>query len=175
MYTNYKGYCSPPANSEIRYILGVPGKRNLLVVGLNPNTANEHMLDGTSRNVQRLAAGNGFDGWFLVNLYPLRCPRPQELPKTANRALLNQNLLEIDQLVRDRDLRDIVLSWGNGVSLRTYLQTSARAIAELVLEHQLQAYYYRKNRTGHPSHLSPRNVNRFFRPADRLPLVPQVG
>ena len=167
--------CSPSENSRIRYVLGMPGNRNLLVVGLNPNTADSFMLDPTSRNVQRLALSNGFDGWYLVNLYPLRCPSPHQLPDKADHVLVRQNFSQLNRLIRKKDLQDVVLSWGNGIALRPYLQNAAEAIRELIKEHRLKSYCYRLNKSGHPSHLSPRNVNRFFRSTDPLPLIPQVG
>ena len=61
-------------NSEERYLLGQPGKNNLLVFGVNPSTASagENNLDPTIRKVRKVAEAEGFDGWIMVNLYPKR-------------------------------------------------------------------------------------------------------
>lgn len=44
----------PENNPNFRYYLGKKGKNNLLVVALNPSTANVHKHDGTSDNIEKL-------------------------------------------------------------------------------------------------------------------------
>ena len=72
--------CLPENNPDLRYLLAKKGKNNLLVVGLNPSTADEANLDPTSKNIDRIARKNGYDGWLLVNLYPVRKSNPADLP-----------------------------------------------------------------------------------------------
>ena len=59
--------CLPQKDNEKRFVIGRKGKRNLLCVGINPNTADMDGLDPTSRNVEKIALNNGYDGWILVN------------------------------------------------------------------------------------------------------------
>ena len=73
--------CYPLKDKRKRFLLGRNGNSELLVVGLNPSTANESSMDPTSKNIESIANQNGFDGWWLVNLYPGRYPKPQDLPK----------------------------------------------------------------------------------------------
>ena len=73
--------CIPELDTTKRFLLGQHGKKELLAIGLNPSTANEQRLDPTSRNIKTIAQNNGFDGWWLTNLYPHRTPKPSELPK----------------------------------------------------------------------------------------------
>lgn len=51
-----------------RYLLGQPGKYNLLVFGVNPSTASpgESNLDPTIRKVRKVAEKEGFDGWIMA-------------------------------------------------------------------------------------------------------------
>ena len=81
-------------NSEERYLLGQPGKNNLLVFGVNPSTASagENNLDPTIRKVRKVAEAEGFDGWIMVNLYPKRATEPSELPDEADQKLIDNNL-----------------------------------------------------------------------------------
>ena len=66
--------------------------KKIVPFGLNPSTANEQKLDPTSRNIKTIAQNNGFDGWWLTNLYPHRTPKPSELPKIADLNLAKENL-----------------------------------------------------------------------------------
>ena len=52
----------------------------MMAIGLNPSKANEGKLDPTSRNIEKIANNNGCNGWWLVNLYPLRTANPKKLP-----------------------------------------------------------------------------------------------
>ena len=71
--------CHPENNPDLRYLLAKKGKNNLLVVGLNPSTADAENSDPTMRNIDRIAGNNGYDGWLLVNLYPRRKSNPADL------------------------------------------------------------------------------------------------
>src|SRR5215831_16405411 len=82
-----------------RFALGKSGKRPLVVVGLNPNTATREKGDITATKVERLATRAGFDGFVLVNLYPVRAARCAALPARANRDAYAANLEQIGSLI----------------------------------------------------------------------------
>ena len=42
--------------------MGQHGTRELLAIGINPSSANEHKLDPTSRNIKIIANNNDYDG-----------------------------------------------------------------------------------------------------------------
>lgn len=78
-----------------RYILGQPGKRNMLVFGVNPSTATpgDNNIDPTIRKVRKLIAEDDYDGWIMVNLYPLRATDPKELPQKEDKKLLEREIM----------------------------------------------------------------------------------
>ena len=90
--------CIPNNDTQKRFLLGEGGRKELLAIGLNPSTANEITLDPTSRNIQTIAKNNDCDGWWLVNLYPLRTSNPKKLPKIADKELIEKNQKFIEQL-----------------------------------------------------------------------------
>ena len=55
-----------------RFALIQKGKRTLFVIGLNPSSADSSTPDPTMQSVLRIASYNGFDGYIMLNLYPLR-------------------------------------------------------------------------------------------------------
>ena len=83
----------PNTYTEYRYILGTRGKKPLICVGINPSTARPGALDPTLKSVERLAAANGFDSWIMFNVYPQRATDPNDMDKTPDRALCDENLL----------------------------------------------------------------------------------
>ena len=56
--------CCPINDRRKRFLFGRSGNSELLVIGLNPSTANESSMDPTSKNIESIASQNGFDGWL---------------------------------------------------------------------------------------------------------------
>ena len=56
------------SQGDHRFVLEQPGERMLLVVGLNPSTADETHPDPTVRKVVGFAEGGGYDGFAMLNL-----------------------------------------------------------------------------------------------------------
>ena len=75
MLKDDKIICIIENDEHKRFLLGQHGTRELLAIGLNPSTANEHKIDPTSRNIKNIANNNNYDGWWLTNLYTLRTPK----------------------------------------------------------------------------------------------------
>lgn len=155
--------CHPANHPYLRYLLAKKGRNNLLVVGLNPSTANAESLDPTTRNIECIAKNNGYDGWLLVNLYPRRKSNPADLELTAENEIFWYNLHLIKYLL-DRDqfkIRNAWLAWGDGVDTlnRPYLKQAAGYLYKNLLLHDLN--YYSIGRTGkaNPRHPSPQSVN----------------
>ena len=73
---------------SVRYTLIKEGKRMIYVFGVNPSTATDSIPDPTMRKVIRFAGNNGFDGFAMMNLYPLRSTNPNALPKEIDRVIL---------------------------------------------------------------------------------------
>lgn len=59
-------------DDQWRYTLGQSGKRPLLTIGLNPSTATQEKADPTVARVERIAKDKGFNGFVMLNLYPVR-------------------------------------------------------------------------------------------------------
>lgn len=119
-------FCFPKENDDKRFIIGKTGKRNLLCIGVNPNTANSDSLDQTSQNVERIAQNNGFDGWILINLYPKRTKKVSLLDIYADDELLWENINTIRTFLTTTklDLKTVWLAWGNDIEQRDYLKES---------------------------------------------------
>ena len=58
-----------------RYVLASRCVKPLVVIGVNPSTANETYPDPAARKVIRFAKLNNYDGFVVLNLQPLRCYR----------------------------------------------------------------------------------------------------
>lgn len=55
------------------------GERLILWIGLNPSTADEAQLDPTLTRIRTFSQREGFDGFWMANLFGLRTPYPKEM------------------------------------------------------------------------------------------------
>ena len=154
-------YCVPENDPTLRFILACKGEQNLLAIGLNPSTANSKHLDPTSRNVQQIANQHGYDGWYLVNLYPKRCPKPKDLPKRQQKALSQENLSIINDLLLDPSyaIKDVWLCWGNNILKHTYLMNQAKEIHQILNQTNRQPLCIGKTSLNQPMQPAPMTIN----------------
>jgi hypothetical protein len=88
------------ANKDLwRFTLGKSGRRKLLAIGLNPSIATREKSDTTMAKVEGVARRNGFDGFTMLNLYPVRSTNFQKLPYRADTEAFAENLKRIEALV----------------------------------------------------------------------------
>jgi len=141
-----------------RFTLGKSGLRKLLTIGLNPSTATQEKSDTTVAKVAGVAQRNGFDGFVMLNLYPLRSTDCQALPFDVDAEAFAENLSCIEAVVA-ADLTPVVwAAWGDNIQARSYFSASA-----LELFARLQKYgtawqhFGTLTKSGHPRHPSRLN------------------
>jgi len=139
-------------NTDVRYVLGQPGIRNMLVIGVNPSTATPEKDDPTIRKVRKLTALAGYDGWIMGNLYPQIASHPKELHKNADKNLISSNLDILKQLQKQYRIDAVWAAWGDAIDHRSYLGEALVEIQD-VLDGDFE-WYYRGSLTckGNPRH-----------------------
>jgi hypothetical protein len=141
-------------DDKARYILGEPGKRNILVFGINPSTAcpGEENIDPTIRKIRKLIMEDGFDGWIMVNLYPLRETDPKKLPRRADEKLIKKNINILKTLVSSYYVDRIWAAWGDAIDTRSYLGDTLYDIQEELVGDFLWYYRGQMTKAGNPRH-----------------------
>ncbi len=167
MELNQEIICLPQKDNEKRFVIGKKGKRNLLCVGINPNTADSDGLDPTSRNVEKIALNNGYDGWILVNLYPKREKNVSLLEIKPDEKLFWENLNLIKSIVRNNQFGfdKVWLAWGNDIDSfnQVYLKESAYHLFKKLEEFEMEYVSAGTNVSGNPTHPNPQAIAQKFR------------
>ena len=159
LFNNIDGSAQFSDCGRYRYVLTrtwEPSGEALVVVGLNPSTADAATDDPTIRRCKRFAADWGFGGLVMVNLFALRATRPEVMLRD-NAPVGPDN----DQYLIDCASRAgrILVAWGN---------EGAHLDRDIDVRHLLAPYAplycLGKTQYGHPRH--PRYIK-----ADKAPEV----
>jgi hypothetical protein len=137
----------------LRYALGMKGSNPLLVIGLNPSTADEKSPDKTIRRVMGMAEGARKDGFIMINLYPLRATLPNDLPAERNSEYHQANLEHIEAILNGYEEIDVLIACGRNIGMRPYLKDCLKDIAGIV--NKRKAAWYKTGpftQGGHPRH-----------------------
>lgn len=154
-------------DDSARYILGRTGPKKLYVIGLNPSTANKEKSDTTVAKVERVAADNGYEGFVMANLYPVRSTVPANLPASADKNLFSQNISKIIRIARQEERPVFWAAWGGNICIRPYLIDSFRTLNKRIAGiNGRWVHYGELLRNGHPRHPSRLAYTWRFAPFD---------
>ena len=120
----------PPFYAEYRYVLGTKGDDPLIVIGVNPSTAAPDALDPTLKSAERIAHFNGYDSFWMVNVYPQRATDPDDMERESNEFLQQQNLLAFEKLLELSSTKDVWCAWGNVIDKRKFLKKCVSDIVQ---------------------------------------------
>ncbi len=142
-------------DNSARFALGKKSSKPLIVVGLNPSTADDTKPDRTIQKVRGFAMRNGFDGFIMLNLYPQRATHPEELAAEMDDSLMCENMIHIESILHDIPEPVLLASWGVTILQRPYFKTCIEQIHELARNRDAQWMKIGDlTKYGHPRHPS---------------------
>ncbi|MDP2137881.1 MAG: DUF1643 domain-containing protein [Candidatus Didemnitutus sp.] len=115
----------------------------ILWIGLNPSTADEAKLDPTLTRIRSFSQREGFDGFWMANLFGLRTPYPREMMATPD-PVGPEN--DSSLLAAGKRCDIIVAAWG----VSGAYQSRADAVVKLFAGREL--WCLGTTQAGHPRH-----------------------
>ncbi len=138
-----------------RFTLGKTGERTLLTIGLNPSTATKEKSDTTVAKVERVAIQKGYDGFVMLNLYPVRATNFGDLRLKPNGEAVEENLRQIESVVTSQTNPVIWAAWGNSILTREFFIASAMELFKRLRKHGATWQHFGPlTMSGHPRHPS---------------------
>ena len=125
---------------EHREVLGTVGKNPLIVIGVNPSTAEPNNLDPTLKSVERIARSNGFDSFIMFNLYPQRATKPDNMDLVLNTKYHKKNLQEFENILSKINNPSIWIAWGDLINKRKYLKKCRDDLINIAINYGSKFY-----------------------------------
>ena len=104
-------------DGNVRFALGKSGKKPLVIIGVNPSTADAYESDPTITKVEKLASAWDYDGFLMLNLYPVRESNPKNLVGEFDVGLASINSEIVGMLLKEQKPPVIWAAWGNAINL----------------------------------------------------------
>lgn len=138
-----------------RFALGTEGVKPLIVIGINPSTADDKERDQTIKKVMGFADGNGFDSFIMLNLYPQRAIDTTLLHSSIDIEIHKKNLETISSILQQQNSPTILAAWSEKIAERIYLKECLKAIFETTKESKINWIKLGNfTKSGHPRHPS---------------------
>ena len=145
-------------DEQCRYVLGKKGNKTMICIGANPSVAKSNESDKTMSNICSILANNGYDGYAMINLYPLISTNPDEL-KDFDEKIHKTNLEKIKAILAEFKNSDILLCYGDVLNKRKYLKEPClKDILKLFDGHKIKCLgTTQKGLPRHPSRISTKS------------------
>ncbi len=128
-------------------------KKPLIVLGLNPSTANEEKPDQTMKKVVSFMESNGFDGFMMLNLYSRRTPYPKKLKSIGiDPKEHEKNLESIKRHISSIDQPTILLAFGANIVKINGLVDCFKDIVKECKAYNPKWFCLDTTKDGHPKH-----------------------
>lgn len=138
-----------------RFTLGKSGNPKLITIGLNPSTATKEKSDTTVAKVEQVARRNGFEGFVMLNLYPVRSTNFRALAAKVDDEAFAENLKSIESVVAAESKPVIWAAWGNSILAREFFIESAKELFERLQKYGTSWRHFGPfTASGHPRHPS---------------------
>lgn len=155
------------ADDQWCYTLGCAGLPTLFVVGLNPSTATAERSDPTVTRVAKVAKANGYAGFAMLNLYPIRATDYRTLSAKVDKVAFDRDLDAIEALVTEHAAPTLWAAWGESVLHYSFFMRSRDELIRRLQPHGPKWVQFGElTATGHPRHPSRLNYAWTFAPYD---------
>lgn len=146
---------SENVDGNARFALGISGTPKLFVIGLNPSTATQEKADSTVTKVKKIASSNGYNGFTMLNLYPVRSTNYNNLSIAADNSLYLKNIKKIIKNISEVSSPTIWVAWGEPITSRSYFIQAVIDIHKKSKSLNVNwVNYGTLTKSGHPRHPS---------------------
>lgn len=139
-------------DNKARFVLGTKGKKTLICIGVNPSKAEPDNPDPTIQRVKSRSLQFSYDSWIMLNLYPQRATKPNNLDRKLNTKYHKENIRQIKKILENKNC-DVWAAWGTLIEKREYLFDCLQDIYKISKTNSIKWYTIgKRSKKGHPHH-----------------------
>ena len=149
-------------NDDFRYILGSINSSPVVVMGINPSTANSAKKDNTTKRVESIIENNNYDSYTMFNVCAARKTNLKDFnPKEPNLDKLHkENLIAFKWLlenIKEKGKKPVVwAAWGCSLTDYTLLKKMfvryLKDIVKVAKQYDVEWKLVNTTTSGHPRH-----------------------
>jgi hypothetical protein len=139
-------------SANCRFVLGKYNDNPMFCFGINPSKATDISSDTTIAKVLGIAQRNGYDGYIMLNIYPLRSTELNALPDDYEESFHERNKQAIAETLPDGAV--CVAAWGVAIITKPYFISLLRKIGEITKAKGIKWQCLGRTKDGHPRHPS---------------------
>lgn len=149
-YTNVKCIKENIEGHDCRLLLRKEGSDPLIVIGLNPSTADENSPDATMRKIMGFISTwnkSGVpkhDSFIMLNIYPQIEKSPRELNKKSpamNEIIHNRNIEMISTILDNYPKSNIMLCYGDSIDIIPWMKNCRDEVLKLLTHYPEVSLY----------------------------------
>lgn len=135
-----------------RFVLGKYNENPMYCFGINPSKATTEISDTTISKVLSIAERHNYDGYVMLNIYPLRSTKLDALPDDYDNKLHERNKQAIMNTVPDNGI--CVAVWGTAITAKPYFIRLLTEINQITKAKGIKWQCLGRTKEGHPYHPS---------------------
>lgn len=119
-------------DSKNRFLLKKDWENILIVMWINPSTADDKKPDATMRKVMWFAEKNWYDWFAMINIIPQRATFPLDINPNPDIKLMNKNHEVISNLIKSIENPQILLAFWNTIDEKEYFMKRFKNIISFI-------------------------------------------
>ena len=141
-------------DNENRFLLKKEWENILVVVWINPSTADDKTPDATMRKVMWFAERNWYDWFAMINVLPQRATNPKDINIYLNLKQIKINFEVISNLIQSIKDPKILLAFGNTIDDNLEFKKWLKEIVYIVKKYNPKYYVIGITKKWNPLHPS---------------------
>jgi hypothetical protein len=126
--------------------------------------------------VESAARQNGFDGFIMLNLYPVRSTDYKALPSSVDSGAFLENLNRIEAIVAAESKPVVWAAWGVHIRTRAYFVEACELLVTRLQKYRTSWQHFGAlTKSGHPRHPSRLNYEWSFAKFDAKSYIQILG
>jgi hypothetical protein len=128
----HKWICKESKQRKARYLIGKEGGNPLVLFTLYPEDQSLSKWDDRIKKVAKMSETLDFDGWLIINIYPVIINDLKEMDSIINKQFIYRNREEVELLFKKYNINTVWAAWGDEINNTVFLWNELKLLAKRI-------------------------------------------